>query len=225
MIQQQALFSYAWPNSSKLFSRRFSTISSCQIYSPHQVCPAAALKKWLAPHSGPSPFPGFYKATSLHPIIPSALNLQEVGHGVLASANAHSFDFTCNMTAPKPIRCLQSTVSLPALVLHFQQGMLVTPIVCSDKSPLPHPFPSTLSLNICIRQQVYLLLHALHLDNSQLLLILFLKLLNLFLLLHYHCPCPRTNSHFSSEHLQKPFWHIFLPQVSVPSAVPTVLFL
>lgn len=124
MIQQQALFSFAWPNSSKLFSR-FSTNSSCQIHSPHQICLQQQLKKCWAPYSRPSPYTSFYKATSLHPIIPSALKLQEAGHGILALAIAHSF--TCNMTAPKPIWCLQSTDSLPALVLHFQQGMLVTP--------------------------------------------------------------------------------------------------
>lgn len=143
--------------------------------------PQQQLKEWLASHSGPSPFPDFYKDTSLHPIIPSALKIQQTGHGVLALANSHGFAFTCKVRAPKPIQCLLFTVSLPALLLHFHQDMLLTPTVCSGKSSLPHPSPSTLSLNICIRHQVYLLPHALHLDNSHVLLILFLKLLNLFL--------------------------------------------
>lgn len=51
------------------------------------------------------------KATFLHPIISSTLNLQEAGHGALALANVHGFDFTCNMTGLEPIWCLQSTDS------------------------------------------------------------------------------------------------------------------
>lgn len=42
--------------------------------------------------------------------------------------------------------------------------------------------------------------HPLRLDNSHVLLILFLKLVLTPFLLHYHCPGPRTDSHSSSEH-------------------------